>query len=45
MVDVTEKAATRRTAVAAGSLHTSAEVVALISCGACNDSMTSRERM
>src|SRR6201985_3610272 len=33
MVDVTEKAATRRTAVAAGSLHTSAEVVALISTG------------
>jgi cyclic pyranopterin phosphate synthase len=33
MVDVTEKTATRRTAVAAGSLHTSAQVVALISTG------------
>jgi cyclic pyranopterin phosphate synthase len=33
MVDVTEKAATRRIAVAAGVLRTSAEVVALISAG------------
>src|SRR6202012_3671005 len=33
MVDVTEKTATRRTAVAAGSLHTSAQVVELISTG------------
>ena len=33
MVDVTEKTATRRTAVAAGSLHTSAQVVELISAG------------
>jgi cyclic pyranopterin monophosphate synthase len=33
MVDVTEKIATRREAVAAGSLHTTAEVVALISAG------------
>ena len=33
MVDVTEKTATRRTAVAAGSLHTTAQVVELISVG------------
>jgi cyclic pyranopterin phosphate synthase len=33
MVDVTEKAATTRTAVAAGSVHTTAEVVALITSG------------
>jgi cyclic pyranopterin phosphate synthase len=33
MVDVTEKTATRRTAVAAGSLHTSTQVVELISAG------------
>ena len=33
MVDVTEKTATRRTAVAAGSLHTSTQVVELISTG------------
>ncbi|GFG66831.1 cyclic pyranopterin monophosphate synthase accessory protein 2 [Mycobacterium kubicae] len=33
MVDVTEKVTTRRTAVAAGALRTSAEVVALISRG------------
>ena len=33
MVDVTEKAASNRTAVAAGSLRTSAEVVELISAG------------
>jgi cyclic pyranopterin monophosphate synthase len=33
MVDVTAKTATRRTAVAAGSLHTSAQVVELISAG------------
>lgn len=33
MVDVTEKGTTRRTAVAAGALRTSAEVVALISSG------------
>src|SRR5580700_3533840 len=33
MVDVTDKTATRRTAVAAGSLHTSAQVVELISAG------------
>ena len=33
MVDVTEKGATRRTAVAAGSFRTSAEVVSLISTG------------
>ena len=33
MVDVTDKAATTRTAVAAGSVHTTAEVVALISAG------------
>lgn len=33
MVDVTEKTATSREAVAAGSLHTTAEVVALISAG------------
>ena len=33
MVDVTEKAVTKRTAVAAGTLHTSAEVVSLIAAG------------
>src|SRR5271155_3675851 len=33
MVDVTEKAPTKRTAVAAGALRTSAQVVALISTG------------
>ena len=33
MVDVTEKAATARTAVAAGTVHTTAEVVALIASG------------
>lgn len=33
MVDVTEKGATRRTAVAAGTFRTSAEVVSLISAG------------
>jgi cyclic pyranopterin monophosphate synthase len=33
MVDVTEKAATTRTAVAAGTIHTTAEVVALIASG------------
>ncbi|ULN44540.2 cyclic pyranopterin monophosphate synthase MoaC [Mycolicibacterium crocinum] len=33
MVDVTDKAATTRTAVAAGSVHTTAEVVALITAG------------
>src|ERR1700722_13847469 len=33
MEDVTEKTATRRTAVAAGSLHTSTQVVELISAG------------
>lgn len=33
MVDVSEKAATKRTAVAAGTLHTSVHVVALISTG------------
>src|ERR1700744_2015325 len=33
MVDVTEKTATRRTAVAAGSLHTTVQVVELISTG------------
>ena len=33
MVDVTEKGATKRTAVAAGALRTSAQVVALISTG------------
>jgi cyclic pyranopterin monophosphate synthase len=33
MVDVTEKAATRRTAVAAGTLRTTAEVVSLIAAG------------
>ncbi|GAY14405.1 cyclic pyranopterin monophosphate synthase accessory protein [Mycobacterium sp. shizuoka-1] len=33
MVDVTEKAATTRTAVAAGTVHTTAEVVALIASG------------
>jgi cyclic pyranopterin phosphate synthase len=33
MVDVTEKAATTRTAVAAGIVHTTAEVVALIASG------------
>ena len=33
MVDVTEKTATRRTAVAAGSLQTSAQVLELISAG------------
>jgi cyclic pyranopterin monophosphate synthase len=33
MVDVSEKAATKRTAVAAGVLHTSAHVVTLISSG------------
>jgi len=33
MVDVTEKTATRRTAVAAGSLRTSAQVVELIAAG------------
>jgi cyclic pyranopterin monophosphate synthase len=34
MVDVTAKAATKRTAVAAGSLRTTAEVIELIACGA-----------
>ena len=33
MVDVTAKAATKRTAVAAGSLRTSAQVVELITAG------------
>ncbi|MBB3601936.1 cyclic pyranopterin phosphate synthase [Mycolicibacterium sp. BK556] len=33
MVDVTEKAATTRTAVAAGTVHTTAEVVTLIASG------------
>ena len=33
MVDVTDKDATKRTAVAAGTLHTTPEVVALISSG------------
>jgi len=33
MVDVTEKAATTRTAVAAGTVHTTAEVVELIASG------------
>jgi cyclic pyranopterin monophosphate synthase len=33
MVDVTEKAATARTAVAAGTVHTTAEVVELITSG------------
>lgn len=33
MVDVTEKAATTRTAVAAGTVHTTVEVVALIASG------------
>ncbi|SBS74240.1 molybdopterin biosynthesis, protein C [uncultured Mycobacterium sp.] len=33
MVDVTDKAATTRTAVAAGTVHTTAEVVALIASG------------
>ncbi|WP_319432848.1 cyclic pyranopterin monophosphate synthase MoaC [Mycobacterium sp. RTGN5] len=33
MVDVTEKAATTRTALAAGTVHTTAEVVALIASG------------
>lgn len=33
MVDVTDKAATTRTAVAAGTVHTTAEVVALIATG------------
>jgi cyclic pyranopterin monophosphate synthase len=33
MVDVTEKAVTARTAVAAGTVHTTAEVVALITSG------------
>ncbi|MGH3551981.1 MAG: cyclic pyranopterin monophosphate synthase MoaC, partial [Mycobacterium sp.] len=33
MVDVTEKAATKRTAVAAGTFRTSAAVVELISAG------------
>ena len=33
MVDVTDKAATARTAVAAGTVHTTAEVVALITSG------------
>jgi cyclic pyranopterin phosphate synthase len=33
MVDVTDKAATSRTAVAAGSVHTTADVVALITAG------------
>jgi cyclic pyranopterin monophosphate synthase len=33
MVDVSDKAVTKRTAVAAGTVHTSAEVVALISSG------------
>jgi cyclic pyranopterin phosphate synthase len=33
MVDVTDKAATTRTAVAAGSVHTTAEVVELITAG------------
>lgn len=35
MVDVSEKVATKRTAVAAGALRTSAHVVELISTGAC----------
>jgi cyclic pyranopterin phosphate synthase len=33
MVDVTGKAATKRTAVAAGTLHTTAEVISLIASG------------
>ena len=33
MVDVSDKAATKRTAMAAGTLHTTAEVVGLISSG------------
>ncbi|MFN8226503.1 MAG: cyclic pyranopterin monophosphate synthase MoaC [Mycobacterium sp.] len=33
MVDVSEKAVTKRTAVAAGTLHTTAEVITLISAG------------
>ena len=33
MVDVTDKAATSRTAVAAGTVHSTAEVVALIAAG------------
>jgi cyclic pyranopterin phosphate synthase len=33
MVDVTDKGATRRSAVAAGTFHTSAEVVELVSTG------------
>jgi cyclic pyranopterin monophosphate synthase len=33
MVDVTDKTATKRTAVAAGTLHTSAQVLSLISAG------------
>jgi cyclic pyranopterin phosphate synthase len=33
MVDVTAKAATKRTAVAAGTLHTTAEVISLITSG------------
>ena len=33
MVDVTAKAVTKRTAVAAGTLHTTAEVVSLITAG------------
>jgi cyclic pyranopterin phosphate synthase len=33
MVDVSDKAVTKRTAVAAGTVHTSAEVVGLISSG------------
>jgi len=33
MVDVTDKAATARTALAAGTVHTTAEVVALITSG------------
>ncbi|ORV10898.1 cyclic pyranopterin monophosphate synthase accessory protein [Mycobacterium celatum] len=33
MVDVTDKGATKRTAVAAGTFHTSAQVVSLISAG------------
>ena len=33
MVDVSEKAVTKRTAVAAGTLHTTAEVITLISSG------------
>ncbi|MCW2688702.1 MAG: moaC2 [Mycobacterium sp.] len=33
MVDVTEKAVTKRTAVAAGTLHTTADVVSMIAAG------------